>query len=125
MADWDNTAPVARDLSSPGDNTAPTAIAVGAAPDNTPAVVLGAPAPEFITMPASFNPAFIELTGSAGALDTLNASAADLNKVLQGTVGGRLKSYQVRAGTDATALPGIVRCANYDGATNAIVFVQL
>jgi hypothetical protein len=31
----------------------------------------------------------------------------------------------VRNGTDAQALPGIVRPANYDGVTNALVFIQL
>jgi hypothetical protein len=78
-------------------------------------------------MPSAFLPAFIGLTGSGPTLATITASAADATagRILQGTVNGELKSYQVRAGTDDEALPGIVHPSNYDALTNAVVFVQL
>ncbi len=123
--DWDNTPPVAIAINDDPTNAAPVAIAINDDPTNAAAVPIGAPAIPYINMPASFQPAFIELTGSGPCLDSLMATAADLNKVLQGTVNGELKSYQVRAGTDAAALPGIVRCANFNDPANAIVFVQL
>lgn len=75
-------------------------------------------------MPSAFTPAFVELTGSAAALDQLNAAALDIGKILQGTVDGQLKSYRVSAGTDAEDLPGIVRPANFNAVTNACIFVQ-
>lgn len=124
MADWDNTPPVARDLSAPGDNTPPTDIAVGGTPTNTPAIPIGAGNTPLINMPASFQPAFVELTGGGPALDTVMATAADIGKILQGTVAGELKSYRVAAGTDAADLPGVVRCGNFDAVLNAVVFVQ-
>lgn len=95
------------------------------APSNTAAVPVGSTESAHITMPASFTPAFTDLTGGGNCLDTLLASAADVNRVLQGTVNGELKSYQVRAGNDATDLPGIVRPANFDADDNAVIFVQL
>lgn len=79
------------------------------------------------SVPSVFTPAFIELTGGGNSLSTLNANAADaaVGKILQGTVAGVLKNYQVRVGTDAQDLPGIVHPANFDAVTNAVVFVQL
>jgi hypothetical protein len=124
MPDWDNTPPVARDLSSPGDNTAPTAIAVGAALTDSPAVPIGAPSVAYITMPASFQPAFLEVSGGGPTLKTLNATAADIGKLVQGLVASQLKTYEVCAGTDAEDLPGIVHPANYDADANPVVFVQ-
>lgn len=151
----DNTAPVAMPLSFTPDNTAPTAKTIaGITPDNTApagieidqapsddepeavelagftpnnaaAVPITAAPFSNITMPASFTPAFTELTGGGNCLDSLSASGADIGKILQGTVNGELKSYQVRAGTDETDLPGIVRPLNFDAEANAVVFVQL
>jgi hypothetical protein len=75
-------------------------------------------------MAAIFQPAFVELTGAGNTLATLTASVAtDIGKIVQGTVGGKLRSYQVLAGTDATAVPGIVQPANFDPVANAVVFV--
>ncbi|MBX3736743.1 MAG: hypothetical protein KF715_08645 [Candidatus Didemnitutus sp.] len=172
MPDFDNTPPVARDLSATytPSNTAPTAKAIaGVTPDNTEpesiardqsmsntaptakalpgympdatepeaaeigsytptavgAVAIAGSALSSITMPASFQPAFVNLTGGGNCLDSLNANAGDIGKVLQGTVNGELKSYQVRAGTDEADLPGIVRPLNFDPDTNPVVFVQL
>ncbi|MFA6289451.1 MAG: hypothetical protein WC661_18880 [Opitutaceae bacterium] len=85
------------------------------------------PAPTVIaSLPAAagiFRPAFIELTGGEASLDTLNVSADDFGKWIAGTVAGERKNYQVRAGTDAQALPGIVRPANFDAINNPFVFV--
>lgn len=125
----DNTAPDAVDLTTPKtpDNTAPTAVdlTTPATPNNAAAVPITDAPLSSINMPASFTPAFTELTGGGNCLDSLSATVADINKVLQGTVNGELKSYQVRAGSDATSLPGIVRPANFNAVTNAVVFVQL
>ncbi len=79
------------------------------------------------SMPSTFTPAFEGLSGDGPTLKTLTASTADVvaKRVVQGMVDGQLKSYQVRAGTDAEDLPGIVRPANYDADTNAVVFVQV
>jgi len=77
------------------------------------------------TMPSVFSPAFVDLTGGAPALAALTVASIDEGRILQGTVNSELKSYQVRAGTDAQALPGIVRPANFDASTNAYVFVAL
>ncbi len=74
------------------------------------------------SMPNSFTPLFVELTGSVGALDTLNVSAADSGRIIQGTVTGALVSYQVSAGDDAEDSPGIIRPANFHAGTNAYVF---
>lgn len=96
-------------------------------PDDTPAapISLDGSVPSLPNMPATFQPAFVELTGAGPSLATLTASVADIGKIIQGTVNGELKSYQVRAGTDAQALPGIVRPLNFNADTNAVVFVQL
>jgi hypothetical protein len=76
---------------------------------------------------ADFEPAFVELTGGAAALDQQTATLADAanGRILQGTVGGALAAYQVRGGTDATQSPGIIRPLNYNAGSNAVVFVQL
>lgn len=78
------------------------------------------------TMQASFTPAFVELTGAGPTLQSLTASAADAaaGRVVIGTVAGVITHYQVRAGTDADAAPGIIRPANFDQDTNPVVFVQ-
>lgn len=86
------------------------------------------PAPAALpSMPSTFIPGFIDLDGVGPTLKTLTASAADAaaGRIVQGTVNGELRSYQVRAGADDEALPGIVRPANFDAETNAVVFVQL
>lgn len=123
----DDATPVTPGAFTP-DNTSPVAIAIGTfTPDNTPAEAKD-PAdttPAYSRMPSTFTPAFVELTGGASSLDTLQPTVADVGKILQGTVDGELKSYQVRAGTDATDLPGIVRGANFDAIDNAIIFVQV
>ncbi|MFA6290108.1 MAG: hypothetical protein WC661_22200 [Opitutaceae bacterium] len=72
---------------------------------------------------AIFHPAFIELTEGDVSLDKLNASSDDFGKLVEGTVDGERKSYQVRAGTDAQTLPGIVHPANFHAITNPFVFV--
>lgn len=102
------------------ESVAPSALTTAPA---LPAGDLQLPLP---TMPSAFTPAFIELTGGGSSLSTLTASAADAvaGRILQGTVAGELKSYQVRVGTDEEALPGIVRPANFDEVENAVVFVQ-
>lgn len=140
-----NTAPVAVDLAPALTGADAASITVGAALTSTPPESINAgvsltdtvavphalqdftpqPTPALPIMPANFSPGFVELTGAGPSLSTLSASAADLNRIVQGTVGGELKSYQVRAGTDVQALPGIVRPANYDGTTNAYVFVSV
>jgi hypothetical protein len=78
------------------------------------------------SMPSTFVPAFVELTGAGPSLSTINANAADaaVGKILTGIVAGQVKNYQVRAGTDAQDLPGIVHPLNYNVDTNAVVFVQ-
>lgn len=75
-------------------------------------------------MPAIFQPAFVELTGAGNTLSTLNASTTDIGKIVQGTIGGRLHSYQVQAYSGAQVLPGIVLPANYDAVANAVAFVE-
>ncbi len=79
------------------------------------------------TMAATFTPAFNGLTGTGNTLASLNANTADAaaGKIIQGTVNGALKSYQVTAGADAQSLPGIVRPANYDAFSNAVVFSEI
>jgi hypothetical protein len=73
---------------------------------------------------AIFSPIFDGLTGGAGTLASLSASAADVGRILEGVVGGERKSYRVAAGTDAQALPGIVRPVNFNASTNAVLFVS-
>ncbi len=109
----DNTAPGAVDLTTP------------TTPNNVAAQPIGEPPASLLNMPSTFTPAFVELAAGGNSLNTLNASPADIGKVVQGTVGGQLKSYQVRAGTDAQDLPGLVRPANFNDPANAVVFVQL
>lgn len=110
-------------------NTAPGQTTPLALTDQPPATeVWGSEDPASLpSMPASFQPAFIEVSGVGPTLKALNANAADAaaGKIVQGTVGGVLKSYQVRAGTDDEDLPGIVHPANFNADTNAVVFVQL
>lgn len=111
-------------------NTAPAAISgTSFTPSNSPAVPIGwnGQAPGLPTMPSVFTPAFIELTGEGPSLATLIANAADATagRILTGTVGGQLKNYQVRTGTDAQELPGIVHPANFDADENPVVFVSL
>ena len=77
------------------------------------------------TMPSTFQPAFVELNTGPARLQLLTVSAGDVGKILQGTVAGELKSYQVRVGTDAESLPAIVHPANFDAVVNAFVFVEL
>lgn len=79
-----------------------------------------------VSMPSTFTPAFVELDGGGQSLSTLSANQADAaaGRLVQGTVGGELKTYQVRAGADAQALPGIVRPANFHAVNNAVVFVS-
>jgi hypothetical protein len=122
---------------TPPTTVNPAALSTTAPTHSTPSALSGTP-PQIIAfdgtvqsglpaMPASFQPAFLELTGGGNSLSTLNANAADAaaGKILQGTVGGILKSYQVRVGTDAQEVPGIIRPANHDDVTNAVIFVQL
>ncbi|MDP2136364.1 MAG: hypothetical protein Q8J74_00785 [Candidatus Didemnitutus sp.] len=137
----DNTAPAAKVLAGiTPDNTPPTAKALaGMTPENTepeensvgnftPTDAAAVPITDApisnITMPASFQPAFTEITGGGNCLDSLMATAADIGKILQGTVAGELKSYQVRAHAGAADLPGIVLPANHDPVTNAVAFFQ-
>ena len=104
---------------------APAALTVTAAQVQATAFSTGSTTASLPTMASSFTPAFVELTGAGNTLSTLNASVAtDIGKILQGTVGGVLKSYQVRAGTDAQVVPGIIHPANYDPVLNACVFVE-
>jgi hypothetical protein len=124
-ASFNNTSPGLINAGAGGINQAPEVLVIGPSYTNAVPGSIGAAALPLITMPASFSPAFVELTGGGAALDTKAAVAADLGKILQGTVANELKSYQVRAGVDATARPGIVRAANFDALTNPIVFVQL
>jgi hypothetical protein len=130
-----HTTPEAPTGTAPGHTTpaAPSAIApddvsiADYTPTTYPAgtgVDVTSPTP-LLVMPATFSPAFVELTGSAAALDHLTVAPHDVGRIIQGTVATELKSYQVRAGTDAPALPGLVRPANYHAGTNAFVFVQL
>ena len=114
------TTPAVPSTTAPGATTAATLT-------STPAVELP---PDLSinslpSMPASFTPAFINLSGTGPTLKTLNASAADatVGRVVTGIVGGEIKNFQVRSGTDAEALPGIVHPANYDATNNAVVFV--
>ena len=106
-------------------NTAPTALPSTINTDLAPAPIPGAVPDSLPNMPSAFTPAFIELTGAGPSLVTLTANSADIGKIVQGTVDGELRSYQVRAGSDAQALPGIVRPSNFDADTNAVVFVSL
>lgn len=76
-------------------------------------------------MPSSFQPAFTEISGLGSVLKSLAPTTTDAGRILQGTVGGQLKSYQVRTGTDAEDLPGIVHPSNYNAVTNAVIFVQI
>jgi hypothetical protein len=122
-----STEPAATDAatltaSGPGATTLPYPTTLPAGTGVSDATPLSLP-----PMPSIFQPAFVELTGGATALAALNASAADAaaRRVVQGTVNGQLKAYQVRVGADAQDLPGIVRPANFHAVTNAVVFVQL
>ena len=110
-----STAPVAP---SPANDTASTT------PPNT--FPFGSTYNSVPSMPAAFIPAFTALTGAGAALASLNASTTDATNglVLEGIVGGTRVAYQVRAGTDAQSLPGIVRPANFDAVNNAVVFVE-
>ena len=114
--------------------TTPAVPSITAPGATTPATLTSTPAVELPpdrsinslpSMPASFTPAFINLSGTGPTLKTLNASAADatVGRVVTGIVGGEIKNFQVRSGTDAEALPGIVHPANYDATNNAVVFV--
>lgn len=119
---------------APGSTTVPGLS--GAAPDSTtPPELTDTPAVELPfdrstnslpPMPASFTPAFINLSGGGPTLKTLNASGVDATagRIVTGIVAGEIKNYQVRAGTDDEALPGIVHPANYDAINNAVVFVS-
>lgn len=125
---FNNGAPVAKALDFARDATEPDAVALGDFTlANTPPTPIGVEAVPILLpkMSSIFTPAFVEISGSASALDQLNAAAPDEGRIIQGTVGGQLKSYQVRAGTEATDAPGLVRPANFNAATNAFVFVQL
>jgi hypothetical protein len=74
---------------------------------------------------AIFRPIFDGLTGGAGTLSSLSASAADLGRIVEGVVSGERRAYRVTAGTDAQALPGIVRPVNYHATLNAVLFVAV
>lgn len=108
---------------------APDKVTPAAYTDQPPtALVWGSNSPAALpSMPSTFEPAFINLEGVGPTLKTLTANVADATagKIVQGTVNGVLKSYQVRAGTDAEDIPGIVRPANFHADNNAVVFVQL
>jgi hypothetical protein len=121
-------APGAADLGLAQTSVAPASSSIAFNLTNQPADVLpfNGDIADLPPMPSAFIPSFVELSGAAGTLKTLTASAKDAaaNRIVQGTVGGVLKTYQVRAGTDAEALPGIVHPANYDAATNSVVFVE-
>lgn len=118
-----STVPAALSAAAPG-------AAAPAGMTNSPAQTLnpdGTTQTGLPSMPSAFTPAFIELTGGGASLNTLTANAADATagKILQGTVGGQLKSYQVQDGTDAQDLPGIVHPANFDPVANPVIFVEL
>lgn len=131
----DDTTPAALTSGAPS-HTTPAALTQSAPGATTPAPLTTDPAvprpppdgniASLPSMPASFIPAFIELTGPGPSLETLPASAADaaVSRVLQGLVGGALKTYQVVGGTDAQELPGIVHPINYDAETNPFIFVE-
>lgn len=73
---------------------------------------------------AIFRPIFAGLTGGPGTLASLPANAADIGRIVEGMVEGERRSYRVAAGTDAQALPGIVRPVNYHATNNAVLFVS-
>ncbi|HEY1791563.1 MAG TPA: hypothetical protein VGG34_01480 [Opitutaceae bacterium] len=113
-------APAARSNTAPADRT-------GAARTATPPVsfdMLDGTAQPLPNMPSVFQPAFNGLTGGGNSLSTLTASAADIGKFIQGKDGAQMRSYEVCAGADATAAPGIIRPANFDAVNNAVVFVE-
>lgn len=127
-----NTPPVGIDPAIGGaapSNVAPGIIDLAMVPDNTAAIPLSITGAysSFTDMPSNFTPAFNGLTGGGNTLANLSANAADATaaRIVQGIVNGELRSYQVRAGTDAQDLPGIVRPANFDAETNAVVFVSV
>lgn len=110
-------------------NTPPAGLDLTVAPTDdaaAPIDLVGAQS-SLHSMPSTFMPAFVELTGGGISLATLTANAADATagRILQGTVNGELRSYQVRVGTDAQAAPGIIRPANFDAENNPVVFVSL
>ena len=105
------------------NNAAPGAVVLpGSTPTNAAAAPVGLTAAPLPLMPANFIPAFANLAG----LQALTANAADAaaGRAVQGLIAGEFKTYQVRAGTDAEAAPGIVRPANFHATTNAVVFVH-
>lgn len=124
-----NAAPGAIAAAPGAGNAEPGAVPPAAASTDTPPFPIGSnpSALSLPVMPSAFTPAFVQLTGGGNSLSTLTASVADAaaGRIVQGVVNGELKSYQVRAGTDAQALPGIVRPANFNDPANAVVFVQL
>ena len=113
------------DIISAPTSDQPAAIDIGAGPTDAAAApidLVGAQS-SLRSMPSTFIPAFVGLTGGGLSLATLTANAADAasNRILQGIVNGELKSYRIRAGTDAQQLPGIVRLANFDADSNPVV----
>lgn len=120
-------------------NTPPTAITLGSgAGEQIPPADAGAdtPPPSAIPLdqgggpqplpqvPGIFTPAFTSLTDGDKPLAGLTANASDIGRIIQGTVEGVRADYEVCAGTDAQAIPGFIRPANFNASTNAVVFAQ-
>jgi hypothetical protein len=72
------------------------------------------------------DPTITALTGTGSdALAAIVSSTLPLNRVLGVIVGSTLSFYQLQAGTNATASPGIIRPNDYNTTTNARVWKQI
>lgn len=75
-----------------------------------------------------FYPMITGLTGGGSTnLDGIATAggASVTSRVVQFVYNGALVSYQLRASTAATALPGIVRPVDYDASSNPQVWYQI
>jgi len=80
--------------------------------------------------PSTGNPVapFTALTGGgASALDGLvtAASATPVNTVAESVVSGVFYKHQLQAGTTAESSPSVIRPDDYNGATNAFVWIRI
>jgi hypothetical protein len=72
------------------------------------------------------DPTITTLTGTGtNALAAIATTALPLDRVLGIVNGSTLAFYQLKAGTNSTASPGIIRPNDYNATTNARVWKQI
>jgi hypothetical protein len=63
--------------------------------------------------------------GSSSSLASIASSTLPVSRVLGIVVNGTLVFYQLQAGSEAQALPGVVRPSDFNSSTNARIWKQV